>query len=378
MHKIEEFESILEQHRLWLASDKQQGSRADFSGSNLSGMDFSAADLRAAIFQNASLAKANLQQVNLIHADFADANLRGANISGAQLSLTNFTAADLRDADLSDTKPNVDAEHHSLHRGPSFTDADLRGANLDDSYCESSDFSGSNMQGASLSRAQLNKAKLSNLNLSSISMAGADLHSATILGSNLDNVNLRGANLRNANLSGAVLTDADLSDACLMAANLAECKVDGIQYDRSTKFRGVRVDSCFGSSRFKRFAMDQDFIEEFQEDHPYAFYLWFALTDCGRSLTRVGCWVVGLIVLFALLFYLQGASALAINVESGLSWNFATTLYYSTVTFTTLGFGDITPRTPMAALLVTIEVGVGYLMLGILISILASKVARRS
>ncbi len=48
------------------------------------------------------------------------------------------------------------------------------------------------------------------------------------------------------------------------------------------------------------------------------------------------------------------------------------------VTFTTLGFGDVTPKTTKAALWVMAEVVVGYIMLGGLISILANKLARRS
>ena len=38
-----------------------------------------------------------------------------------------------------------------------------------------------------------------------------------------------------------------------------------------------------------------------------------------------------------------------------LGWSLFTTTYYSVVTFTTLGFGDITPGTPAAALVVTLE-----------------------
>jgi hypothetical protein len=53
-------------------------------------------------------------------------------------------------------------------------------------------------------------------------------------------------------------------------------------------------------------------------------------------------------------------------------------LYYSGVTFTTLGFGDINPRTELAAGLVMTEVTMGYIMLGGLISILANKLGRRS
>ena len=53
-------------------------------------------------------------------------------------------------------------------------------------------------------------------------------------------------------------------------------------------------------------------------------------------------------------------------------------IYYSVVTFTTLGFGDIVPKTPAAAWWVMTEVILGYIMLGGLISIFATKLSRRS
>ncbi|MCH8291504.1 ion transporter [Candidatus Poribacteria bacterium] len=53
-------------------------------------------------------------------------------------------------------------------------------------------------------------------------------------------------------------------------------------------------------------------------------------------------------------------------------------MYYSVVTFTTLGFGDIVPKTAWARFFVTFEVILGYVMLGGLIGIFANKLARRS
>ena len=54
--------------------------------------------------------------------------------------------------------------------------------------------------------------------------------------------------------------------------------------------------------------------------------------------------------------------------------------YYSIVTFTTLGFGDVVPdfNNGLMQLCVTLEVISGYIMLGGLISILATKLARRA
>jgi voltage-gated potassium channel Kch len=93
-------------------------------------------------------------------------------------------------------------------------------------------------------------------------------------------------------------------------------------------------------------------------------------------MSRVVLWSVLIIALFSLSYFLLGESAFA--QAEGLDWTLFTTTYYSVVTFTTLGFGDITPSTSLAAGIVMIEVIVGYVMLGILISILATKVARRS
>jgi hypothetical protein len=55
-----------------------------------------------------------------------------------------------------------------------------------------------------------------------------------------------------------------------------------------------------------------------------------------------------------------------------------TMIYYSMVTFTTLGFGDVAPKTHLAAILITSEVITGYIMLGGLISIFSNKLAQRS
>jgi len=61
-----------------------------------------------------------------------------------------------------------------------------------------------------------------------------------------------------------------------------------------------------------------------------------------------------------------------------LPFELSTMIYYSVVTFTTLGFGDVKPATIEASALVMVEVLLGYVMLGGLISIMANKLARRS
>ena len=53
-------------------------------------------------------------------------------------------------------------------------------------------------------------------------------------------------------------------------------------------------------------------------------------------------------------------------------------LYFSIVTLTTLGFGDVLPADGWAQGAVLAEVVLGYVMLGGLLSIFADKMARRA
>ena len=70
-----ELDKILENHKLWLKTNGEQGERA-----NLSYADLSSADLRSA---------------NLSSADLRSANLRYANLSSADLSYADLSSADL-------------------------------------------------------------------------------------------------------------------------------------------------------------------------------------------------------------------------------------------------------------------------------------------
>jgi hypothetical protein len=72
--KPSELKDILDQHRLWIESDRKQGKRAILQG----------ADLRGANLQGA-----NLRGANLGGAYLRDADLRGAYLGGATFDL-NF------------------------------------------------------------------------------------------------------------------------------------------------------------------------------------------------------------------------------------------------------------------------------------------------
>ncbi|EJL9928590.1 pentapeptide repeat-containing protein [Salmonella enterica] len=116
---------ILEEHKVWITSMRESGSRADLCGADLRGANLRGANLRGADLYGAGLRGANLRGANLRGADLRDANLfdadlRGANLCGADLRGANLFDANLFDANLFDA--NL--------RGADLCGADLRGADL--------------------------------------------------------------------------------------------------------------------------------------------------------------------------------------------------------------------------------------------------------
>ncbi|HIF2705653.1 TPA: pentapeptide repeat-containing protein [Salmonella enterica] len=93
---------ILEEHKLWITSMRESGSRADLYGADLRGADLRGADLRGADLRGADLYGADLRGADLRGADLYGADLRGANLYGADLYGADLRGADLRGADLPD------------------------------------------------------------------------------------------------------------------------------------------------------------------------------------------------------------------------------------------------------------------------------------
>src|SRR5215467_14644728 len=83
-------------------------------------------------------------------------------------------------------------------------------------------------------------------------------------------------------------------------------------------------------------------------------------------LCLLGLWACGLIFGFALLDYGSGAR---LNSQS-LPITFPVLRYHSGETFFTLGYGDLTPASPIARALAVLEAGMGFAFLGVVIGYL--------
>ncbi|EAN2036511.1 pentapeptide repeat-containing protein [Salmonella enterica] len=111
---------ILEEHKVWITSMRESGSRANLCDANLCGADLRGANLCDANLRGADLRGANLCDANLCGANLCDTNLCDANLCGANLCGANLCGANLCDANLCDTNL-CDAN---------LCDTNLRGADL--------------------------------------------------------------------------------------------------------------------------------------------------------------------------------------------------------------------------------------------------------
>ena len=142
---------------------------------------------------------------------------------------------------------------------------------------------------------------------------------------------------------------------------------------------------------FKRYVADHQFIRAFNQANPVLAYLWRWSSDYGRSLALWASWSILFVFLFAIAYRFPFPSWTSLwladftphfhqitGTYSGKPLTFWDCFYFSVVTFTTLGFGDVVADNTAARFLVTLEVIFGYVMLGGLISIFANKLASRS
>jgi len=296
----------------------------------------------------------DLKSANLMHMDLENANLVEAELKRANFSFANFKNANLAFSNL---------------ESAIFSFANFEGANFSAAHLENAYLEDANLIGARLPDASLKNAKLAN----------ANLKNAYLVDAHLEGTNLSAVNFKNANLS-SVTFDHQIMWKLTKASRFSLKELWNQRYDilldTTIRCKGVNAATCYGSQQFKLFLQDQDFLEEYLEKKwgKIIFFIWWLFADCGRSLGRWAGWSLLLALLFAFLYWLLGSNSFD---TQHLNFNFFTMLYYSVVTFTTLGFGVIIPKTTTAAMCVTVEVILGYVMLGGLITIFASKLSRR-
>ncbi len=285
-------------------------------------------------------------------------DLRGASLVDEDMAGLDLSGACLREADLS----------HANLRGVRLVGADLTGARL-----YSADLRGSILDGADLSQCSMVDVTAQWASLEGTCARGADLTGADLTGARLVETDLRQARLTRTTLREGELVGARLKGACLEGADLRRTHLRRLEGFKQASWLGVdlRESDFTGSYLCRSFIHEQNFIDEFRRQGPLArslYWVWWISSDCGRSAARWAACTLILVIIFAWLYTL-------VEVDWGPHPDAISPVYFSVVTMSTLGYGDIFPVSVAAKVVAMFEAVTGYLMLGGLLTIFASKMA---
>lgn len=323
------------------------------------------------------------------------------NLKGLKLTDQDLSGLDLAGFDFSDCEMSRCNLFQAKCPSANFDGATLYKAKLDEGEFLGATFKGANLSGCS--------AKKSGFGMSVISSANffdANLEDATFVETQVIQSDFRAAKLDRSRFFGADLKQSDFSQAELKDSDLRETNVEGVSFYNASLQRSqlrdirnfksanwigtdIRDIDFSGAYLVRRHVIDENFLYEFRHQdnlHRFLYWGWNITSKCGRSMTRWGLFLALNILFFSCVYWAMDqwmtpvgldSHLKGIGGDSGLPGGFIPYLYFSVVTFTTLGFGDVSPVTVAGQVVLITHITIGYLGLGALLSILATKFASR-
>lgn len=286
-------------------------------------------------------------------ASFVKANLAGTDFEGKILSQADFREANLFDAN--------------------FKNAELIGTNF--SKC---DLTGADFENADLSRADLSSARLWHANLRNANLIESDLANADLWDADLHN-----ARMWRTNISGAVsLLKSNFQDKSPSGKGKYMIGSTGIKsaedaYRTLKQYfieKGLYIDASWASYNEKK--METNVLKEKKDLSYIPHVIMGLLCGYGERPSRIVVSSVTIILIYAALYWMTSAIRPIADPLSAL--NPIDYLYYSTITFTTVGYGDIIPKcASLPRLLALTEAFTGVFMMGLFVFTLARKYSAR-
>jgi len=304
---------------------------------------------------------AGLSHYHLEGANLNNAHLEGAILIGAYLEGANLSLAHLKQANVS---------HAHLERAWC-SHAHLEGALLNHAHLEGAWFGCAHLEGT-----QLVDAHLEGTNLPGAYLEGADLYRAHLKGVHLRDSHLEGADLWGAHIEGSIF-QASVVDGLTLFWN---CSLD-----RKTDFRGVGLDTCridegtkyllqYNKRRMNwkdwyKGKSGNKWVRKMHQLLTCPVRLFWCMSDYGRSTIRILAVFLVLSIVFAVAYWAK-PDCVMVNGQVGGLRNFLHASYFSVVTMTTLGFGDIAanPQSGCGQVLLMLQVFCGYFLLGAIVT----------
>jgi len=401
-------------------------SAAELHDANLVDAELEEATLFRAKLHDTDLGGAKLHDANLVYAEFHDAHLDNAEFHNAILWHADFHGTDLSIADLH----GVDA------RSAHFSDVDLSDAHLEQADLGDAEIHWSNLENADLTRANLDgttfgdvrlyKTRLQDVFLSdqttfqercwydyradpldipeSVLLHPLDELEWNVLSPDLESVRITNDD-HNIDVSEPEETDSG-SIKSLFSRWLALFKTDdGDDSDRVDNYETARSVYRTRERIHRENSLPEDVGPEYVKakwtqhrkalaDNDWRSYLDLALRrwsmQYGEGPWRLVYASLAVIFGFGLLYPLFGgvqlsrASGPVIDLVSPLDLSLAAeplggllaSLYFSAVTFTTLGYGDIQPHGVGAQVLAGVESFAGAGMIALFVAVIARNKMR--
>jgi len=355
------------------------------AGAFLQSIDFNNSILSFAHFEDAHMTLGHLDDTECTGAIFNGANLTHASLKAGTFYHASFVGTKLEGTFLRD---NSDFSYANFQR------ANLGGSKMINAMFESTNFQDSKlmyveMDGSSFDHSEFKGAQLeiSSLDIKT-SFIGTKFYDCLIgIGKRVDE------NIAIKVLSRGVINNAQFMDPVLGRKvrdqawlNRWRENIDRAQPQWFSPLENFlrRVKSSLTLklqpviSWLKRFFKIPLFTTIEYFSRRILQFLWWISSNYGRNTWPWIMWSFGFIIIFAFIYNSLGFNHFDIEKIPKENWGFGAYLYYSVVTFTTLGFGDITARSHWGMFWASLEVICGYVMLGGLIAIFATKVARRN
>ncbi|WP_448216191.1 pentapeptide repeat-containing protein [Endozoicomonas sp. 2B-B] len=276
------------------------------------------------------------------------------------------------------------------HKGTTMEGFYLKGAHLDNLnlVCPEGEvyhLISSDLSRCSLVKAHLYRADLSGCNLLKADLSGANLHRTLLIGANLLGVNFKSARIEHVDLGDTFLQEEKAHQASRegdkrqsselfeeaeeVARNIRKhCEAQGLFHNAGEFFYRERT---FNRYRFPLISR-QRVVSKIVD----------LLSGYGEKPERVVLFSVSFIVFFSLFYFFLGIedSGTMVQYQSGQPFynnliNWLETLYFSVVTFTTLGYGDLAP-VGLSRLFAAIEAFIGSFTLALFVVVFVKKMTR--
>ncbi|MBU2882228.1 pentapeptide repeat-containing protein [Psychrosphaera sp. B3R10] len=249
---------------------------------------------------------------------------------------------------------------------------------------------GYDMRSADLYRANMQEAHLFNLDLSGASLMKANLNEANLHCANLHNCNLLGTKLHGARLDNIKIGDFVQQEAIADSFDKKGLREEAADhYEQSEEiYRNLRKSAesdgllgLAGHCAHKELTMRRKQFPKFSKGRIISKTV-DLFCGYGERPMNVISFSLALIFVCALLFFIFGVQAnegiIKFSTENSLASNlsdFFSTIYFSVVTFTTLGYGDIQP-VGFSRLIAAVEAFIGSFALALFVVVFVKKTTR--